>query len=368
MKIAFYIDEMNLRGVANSTYQYALYNEKILKNSSIIFYNKKNFRNLKKVITKFKKRFDVIAINNFNEIDLYKKKLKINYIYTQKGGERDAWVSKKIKTLVHCIYPQTLKEVHGHRYAYISEWLSRNFSNNKIPYIQYIISSKDTKINLRKKLNIKKDQIVFGCHGGESSFDLKFAQDALLEIVKKRKDIFIIFLNINKFCSHSQIKFLKGSADEIYKKKFINTCDAMIYGRSLGESFGLACGEFAIEKKKIISYKFCRHRSHIQNLPKNMIYEYSSKKNLIKIINKFDKKKFIKIKKIENKYLNTNPKVVMKKFNKVFLKDASPIRLNLIDYAKNYQNFIIMGYFYIRHKIYQKYYSLIESNYRFNSD
>ena len=49
MNIAFYIDEMNFRGVANSTYEYALNNIKILKNSSIIFYNKNNFRN-KKVI------------------------------------------------------------------------------------------------------------------------------------------------------------------------------------------------------------------------------------------------------------------------------------------------------------------------------
>ena len=37
MNIAFYIDEMNFRGVANSTYQYSHFNELILKNSSIIF-------------------------------------------------------------------------------------------------------------------------------------------------------------------------------------------------------------------------------------------------------------------------------------------------------------------------------------------
>ena len=41
MNIAFYIDEMNYRGVSNSTYQFAFQNEKILKNKSIVFYNKK---------------------------------------------------------------------------------------------------------------------------------------------------------------------------------------------------------------------------------------------------------------------------------------------------------------------------------------
>ena len=49
MNIAFYIDEMNFRGVANSTYQYSNYNQKILKNKSIIFYNIKNYSNKKKV-------------------------------------------------------------------------------------------------------------------------------------------------------------------------------------------------------------------------------------------------------------------------------------------------------------------------------
>ena len=50
MNIAFYIDEMNYRGVSNSTYQFAFQNEKILKNKSIVFYNKKNYRNQKNVI------------------------------------------------------------------------------------------------------------------------------------------------------------------------------------------------------------------------------------------------------------------------------------------------------------------------------
>ena len=52
----------------------------------------------------------------------------------QKSGEKNNWTSNKIKTLVHSVYPQKLNQTHGHRYAYISEWLSKNFSN-KIKYI-----------------------------------------------------------------------------------------------------------------------------------------------------------------------------------------------------------------------------------------
>ena len=52
----------------------------------------------------------------------------------QKSGDKDIFVSKNIKTLVHSVYPQKLNQVHGHNYAYISEWLSKKFSNSKIPF------------------------------------------------------------------------------------------------------------------------------------------------------------------------------------------------------------------------------------------
>ena len=92
----------------------------------------------------------------------------------------------------------------------------------------------------------------------------------------------------------------------------------MIYGRSLGESFGLACGEFSIKNKKIISYKFNRHRAHIYHLPKNFVEEYSSRASLKKIILNFDKSKKIKLN-YKNKYLDFTPKKVMRSFNELFL-------------------------------------------------
>ena len=83
MVIAFFVEEMNLRGVANSIYLYSKYNETILKNKSIIFYNKINDRHHKDVIKKFKKKFKVIGINGFSEIDRYSKDLKIKiYLYS----------------------------------------------------------------------------------------------------------------------------------------------------------------------------------------------------------------------------------------------------------------------------------------------
>ena len=158
-------------------------------------------------------------------------------------------------------------------------WLNKQFFNNKLSELPYIVELHKSKKNLKKKLKIKKKQIVFGCHGAKAVFDLKFVKDALIDIVQSNNNVVFIFLNIDKFFNHPRIIFLKGSADEKYKKEFLNTCDAMIYGRSQGESFGMSCGEFAILNKLIISYKFNKHRSHIDYLDKEYYVEYSSKKS-----------------------------------------------------------------------------------------
>ena len=244
-------------------------------------------------------------------------------------------------------------------YKKVEKWLSKYFSNNKIPFVPLITEVKKNKNNLKKQLRISKNKLVFGCYGGESSFDLKFVQSAIINLTKKRKDIIFIFLNIKKFHNHKQIKFLKGTLNEDYKKKFINTCDAMIYGRSLGESFGLSIGEFAFYNKRIISYKFNRHRAHCFNVPYNQLMEYYSYNSLIKIILNFKKKSLNN----HNKYKDFSKKKVIKNFQKAFFKKEQNLDFSYWDYLKNYQNFLKMGYYYCRHKVYEHYFNFLQSKF-----
>ena len=113
----------------------------------------------------------------------------------------------------------------------------------------------------------------------------------------------------------------------------LNTGCAMIYWRSLGESFGLSCGEVSVLCKKTIPYKYNRHRSHEFNTNKNAFVEYSNKKELINIIQNFKKTK--KGKNFSRYYLYT-PKKVMSTFNEVFLKKSNKITLDFFDYSTNY--------------------------------
>jgi hypothetical protein len=357
--VAFYLFEMNLRGVANATFNYALYNEKLLKNKSVIIYTKNKFNN-NEVINKFKKSFSTIKINKFEDLNELLKNKKVDNFVFQKGGVKHQHHINHKDYSVLAYFPNNLLQIHGKKYCYVSRWLSKSFSNSKIPVVPYIVQLPNTQSNLRKILKIKKSNLVFGYHGGESSFDLPFVHKAIKEIIKKRQDIYFIFLNINKFCNHPRIIFLKGSNNMNYKTKFINSCNAMIYGRSLGESFGLSCGEFAIKNKPIISYKFCRHRNHIFEISKKRYVEYHSRKSLIKIINNFDKKNYFR-KNTKNDYAKYNPNYVMKKFNKFLLGKAQNNNLNLLDHCISYYNLLYVNYFYIRHKIYEIYFRFVES-------
>ena len=59
----------------------------------------------------------------------------------------------------------------------------------------------------------------------------------------------------------------------------------MIYGRSLGESFGLSIAEFSILNKPIFLYSFSRHRSHYDFLSSKRFKEYNSKSSLLYLLN-----------------------------------------------------------------------------------
>ncbi len=222
------------------------------------------------------------------------------------------------------------------------------------------MNQKKIKANLKKKLKVKKSMLVFGCYGGESSFNINFVQKVIINLIKRRKDIIFLFLNINRFYKHPQIKFLKGTTNEDFKKKFVNSCDAMIYGRSLGESFGLACGEFAVMNKDIISYKFNLHKSHKFSVPQKNFFEYESYKTLYNLLDNYKKKNLNKYK---CKYKELNEKKVMKIFKNVFLNKQNKISFNLLDKLNNLFSFLKMKYTYLRHKFYNHYFNFFESKF-----
>lgn len=315
MKIAFHTNEINVRGTELATYRYADYNESILGNESIYIAGPPTSKFEHPLAAKkFGERFDVFRYEKWEEVQDILDQEKVDVLYMQKGGEFDGKVSKKTKTCVHSIFQNY--DPHGDVYAYISEWLSLKMTQGSSPYVPYIVELKDIDGDLREELEIPENATVFGRTGGPDQFDIPFVYDAIKDILNKRKDIYFLFLYTNKFYEHDRIKYIDATADEEFKVKFINTCDAMIHARRMGESFGMAIAEYSLKNKPVITALGGNDLAHLHMLQKTGVY-YNNYDSLLDIFTKMKKGDFEHAD--WNMYKNYTPELVMKKFEQVFL-------------------------------------------------
>jgi len=156
-------------------------------------------------------------------------------------------------------------------YAYVSPWLSEVMSYGKAPWVPHMVKLAETDEDLREVIGgrwsevgsrwadvvVPKDAIVFGRHGGDDSFDIPWVQEAVVETAKQRPEVWFLFLNTREFpgaASLPNIRFLPPTSDPGQKRKFLNSCDAMLHGRMRGETFGLSCLEFAMLGKPVLTY------------------------------------------------------------------------------------------------------------------
>jgi hypothetical protein len=211
-------------------------------------------------------------------------------MYAIKAGEPDGVISLSVPTMVHAVFPQDPIRAHGSSYAFVSDWLSKVCSNSVIPAVPHMVTLPSIDTNLRRDLGIPANSTVFGGYGGSTSFDIPFAKKVVGDIIDKRQDIYFIFMNIQSFVNHPRVIFLPSSSDLNYKVTFINTCDAMLHARRLGESFGLACAEFSIKNKPIFTYSKSPQRHHIDVLGDRALL-YSGYKSLWDGLMNFDRVK-----------------------------------------------------------------------------
>ena len=110
------------------------------------------------------------------------------------------------------------------------------------------------------------------------------------------------------------IIYLDTIADLSEKVKFINTCDAMLHARTRGETFVIACGEFSIKNKPVITYGFSPEKCHLDILKDKALIYYNFS-DLRKVLNEFEPSK-----KNWDAYSSLyTPIPVMNKFKQVFL-------------------------------------------------
>jgi hypothetical protein len=312
MKIAFHTNQMSVMGTEIAVFDYAYHNQTLLNNESFIISKKRN-DNLPSVIEKFKKHFPIFLYNDFSEVEKILDDNKIDVFYVIKSGEYDGIISKGRKTVIHVVFGNAYQP-HGDVYAYISEWLSKQMMYGIHPWVPHMINLPKEHDNLRNKLNIPGNAIVFGRYGGFNTFDIDFAHEAVRNVAKARKNVYFLFANTQKFCNEPNVIYLDTIVDLNEKVKFINTCDAMLHARRRGETFGIACGEFSIKNKPVITYGLSPEQCHLDIL-KDKCIKYYNISDLNKILMSFEPS--------NNNWdaysLKYTPEKVMQKFKTVFL-------------------------------------------------
>ena len=320
MNIGFHSNSLTLRGAEVALFDYALHNQTLLHNKSFVFY-KKQLQSDPNIIAKFQKHFPVFAYESIDELESLAKEKHLDLMYFIKSGERDSNILKSVPCAIHAVFPVAPDQFHGDRYAFVSEWLAKEYSNQKLPFVPHMIDLPQVDGDLREELHIPSGATVLGYYGGSDSFNLPFVHQLIKEVLQKRDDLYFVFMNITPFASHERLIFLPGNSDMHYKMQFINTCDGMLHARGIGESFGIACGEFSIKGKPVITYAFSPQRSHIEILGDKAIL-YRGRKDLEQILLSFTRD--IQNEKNWDAYSQYfSPAAVMQKFDEVFIKKES---------------------------------------------
>lgn len=326
MKVLFQCEQLNYRGVTNSVYDYARYNQEILGNESIIVYNSSipilgiDTGSIPKVIDKFKKEFNVLEYTSNEQLNDVASKYDV--CYSQRAGHKVDLggvvlpIITSTKFVVHSVFQYY--DPHGDVYAYISEWVSNNVAKTYnapvCPFVPYIVESPKPTLDLRQVIGIPKNKLVFGRHGGFNTFDIPFVKQTILKVLSERDDIVFLFLNTEKFINHPNVIHINPVFDRNTVSNFINACDAMLHARNLGESFGLAISEFLYHDKPVLAWEGGYDGNHV-----NMLSDYKTlynETNVYDMIVNFRDIPKQDFKKIVEPF---TPKNVMQKFADVFL-------------------------------------------------
>ena len=322
MKIAFHSSYLGYRGTEVALMDYAKGNQEILGNESLFVMPWREGGEQHPVADRMRGIASLRFYRTAEEREGILKEEKADFFYCIKNGFNDGVLSRNAPTGIHAIFRES--EFHGDIYAYVSPWLSEVMAYGKAPWVPHMVRLAEEVGDLKEEVGIPKNEVVFGRHGGEDSFDIPWVQKAVVETARKHPQIWFLFLNTRKFPGETglpNIRFLPPTTDPIRKRLFLNSCDAMLHGRMRGETFGLSCLEFAMIGKPVLTYAGSPERAHLEILGDTAV-RYKNAKELCELLRYPAGPRGLKTElggRME-KFEPYQPEAVMQKFEQVFLK------------------------------------------------
>jgi len=361
LRIGFHNMQLCDRGSTVAMFDYAHYNETLLGNESYIVYDATSPRNRKDVIAKCEKRFGNDRtfgyVGGMLAVEQFIQDADLDAMYIIKFGTVDKFVFQGCPTLVHSVFEV---QPHGYRYATVSNYLKdyhtpSDLTQSQRELIRVVphmidmppIEEVQEGIKLgelpdyRKQLGIpsESEAFVIGRYGGLKQFNLPEVQDAIKRFLNtpqnpETKPVYFLFVNTLQFYSHERIRYVSTIYDKHEKAAFILACDAMIHGRSDGETFGLSLGEFAFYNKPIITTPSDEFNAHINILKDRAIIYKTNSDNLLSLLNRVEDtvRVFMKVHRGQvNGYADYTPERVMQCFKEQFLNTIPTIASKSLD-------------------------------------
>lgn len=285
--VVFHSHSLSFRGSDNALWDYAVFNETVLGNQSVICHPEAPASREPAVLARWEQRFPLIPYRNRSELPAKIKDLGAKVLYQIKPGPFDGFLVPGILNSMHAMFLSD--EFHGDRFAYVSRWASRVMTGHENAFVPHFVPRLASPENLRVTLGIPGKARVFGRHGAADTFNIPFARRAVLRHAQTHPEDHFVFLNTERFgpsrCP-GNIHFLPGTADPAEKAKFLATCDAMLHARLHGETFGLAVGEFAVLGKPVLTYGASRERAHLDMLGERALI-YTTENQLLQRLAEF---------------------------------------------------------------------------------
>lgn len=305
VKIAFHSYQLGPRGTEVAIFDYGMWLELFYNVESHFVFPYPGWRPLEEsALIKFNTTFPGRV--HFVHEDIYRpilyrykldnllRKIRAKILYRIELDYGNYQVSHVVPTLVHEVFNCSVAK--GTKHLAISPFVQNSLGDHCTGSVPHTVWLPDcNEENLRESLGIPKDAFVFGWYGGQDAWDAS-ATDIVRKIANKYPDngsttskkVYFLFQNF-PIQEYDRLKDLKNivlvptTSSLIQKCRFIQTCDAFLHTRRLGESFGLAVAEFAIKNKPIITNANGVHRFHLSILGDHA-HTYSSYEELEQIM------------------------------------------------------------------------------------
>lgn len=214
-------------------------------------------------VAHYESKFDVVYSGCDAATDAWLE-AHVDVAVVEMYGTPLCWLPTRVPSIAHCVFLAC-----HHLACTVHTAISETVANGApgvhvLPYI-VDVPLPDLRLgDLRASLGIAPDAVVFGRHGGFDTFDIPWVQDVVAEFAVA--GVVFLFMNTRRFCSSPHVVHMDASSCPAHKARFVATCDAMLHARHIGETFGLAVAEFAVQRKPVITHAVARDTEHLRLL------------------------------------------------------------------------------------------------------